>query len=74
MLDQQNHFLKVYKDIKLSLFLSEADPNVCLLFNDGQDISKSLKKAAFEDMFGFIVHPACKDHLAKTPFTAIMLF
>ena len=67
---QQNHFLKIYKDIKLSLFLSEADPNVCLLFNDGQGI-KSKKKTP--DMFGFILHHACKERKGM-PFTTIMLF
>ena len=33
--EQQIFCQQIYKDIKLSMFLSKTDPNVCLLFNDG---------------------------------------
>lgn len=34
--EHSSFFRQIYKDLKLSLFLSETDPNICLLYNDGE--------------------------------------
>lgn len=38
-------FINVYKEVKVSLFLSEMTPNVCLLFNDGRYLTKSEQRS-----------------------------
>jgi len=68
--EQQKFFQQVYRDLKLSLFLSETDPNVCLLYNDGSQLQRKVPK----EMLGFVIHSACQDHLQQVPMSAIMLF
>jgi hypothetical protein len=53
------------------LFLSETDPNVCLLYNDGKLLPA---KKIPQEMLGFVIHSACQDHLQKVPISALMLF
>ena len=68
--EQKSFFLTVYKDLKLSLFLSETDPNICLLYNDGTEIQTKLDKK----LLGFVIHSACSKHTLEVPVSAILLF
>jgi len=53
-------FINVYKEVKLSLFLSEMTPNVCLLFNDGKHLTKSeYRTMAQQNLLGFAMHSNC---------------
>jgi len=43
------HYVKIYKDLKLSIFLSDQPPEVCLLYNDGKKLEKKERKAFAEE-------------------------